>query len=56
MLEQDPRIIEPPPLQPIERPVLLAGPVSVAESIVSDALDDLSRRDTDPAPPPESVS
>lgn len=41
-----------PPLPPTP----LAGPVSVAESIVADGLRDMSTRDTDPAPPPESVS
>jgi hypothetical protein len=43
---------EPAPVPP-EKPQPLAGPVSVAESVVSDALREL--RDTDPAPPPSGA-
>lgn len=52
LLEREPQVVAPPPLPP----QALAGPVSVAESVVSEGLRDMSTRDTDPAPPPESVS
>lgn len=47
MLEMDPRIVEPPPLPPAPpaRPEPLAGPVSVADSVVAEGLRDLSSDD-----------
>jgi hypothetical protein len=47
------RLIDAPVVVPPEKPQPLAGPVSVAESVVSDALREL--RDTDPAPPPSGA-
>jgi hypothetical protein len=52
MLEMDPRIVEPPPLPIPHRATPLAGPVSVADSMVDDALQDMSadpNEDTKPA-------
>lgn len=53
LLDDEPAILKPPPLPKAPgRPVPLADPVSVAESIVSDGLRDMSdleTRDTDPS-------
>jgi hypothetical protein len=49
--EPEPQVAPPP------KPIPLAGPVSVAESLTRDALDDMVTRDTDPSElAPESVS